>query len=312
MDTNSRENKRGTASRRTRGAAKEARNGPQATPKGDTGVDGHPKDSRWGNRPKQGGRPDGDKSKEKDAEQEEDWFNENWGPHSMSTYQLKELCTMMARLLLRHSDQLAINRCEAGYMLFLQAQGMLSLVADLYQVAQVWKQAKEQAPETITLPLRVVMFKHVIDLLLSRLEACQATETSAKEAQEMLILDEHHNIPYLEWDPKAKTLRIKKDKEALPMAEATRILKDLQRLVLIPLVVMRFHSTRKLVKEHKGEILPMMLQIGYRTPEAQLAWNHLSRLTRSGLFRTCALSFRAEKMGRSALEVAIQRLLSES
>ena len=56
----------------------------------------------------------------------------------------------------------------------------------------------------------------------------------------------------------------------------------------------------------------MMLQIGYRTPEAQLAWNHLSRLTHSGLFRTCALSFRADKMGRSALEVAIQRLLSES
>ena len=37
-------------------------------------------------------------------------------------------------------------------------------------------------------------------------------------------------------------------------------------MVLIPLVVMRFDSTRKLVKEHKGEILPMMLQIGNRTP----------------------------------------------
>ena len=75
-------------------------------------------------------------------------------------------------------------------------------------------------------------------------------------------------------------------------------------MVLIPLVVMRFDSTRKLVKEHKGEILPMMLQIGNRTPEAQLTWSHLSRLTHSGLFRTCALSFRAEKMG--------QRLLSGS
>ena len=93
----------------------------------------------------------------------------------MSNYQLKELCGMMARLLLRHSDQLAINRCEAGRMLFLQAHGMLSLVADLCQVVQVWTQAKEEVPETINLALRVVMFKHVLHLLLSRLEACQAT-----------------------------------------------------------------------------------------------------------------------------------------
>ena len=52
---------------------------------------------------------------------------------------------------------------------------MLSLVADLYQVVQVWTQAKEEVPETINLALRVVMFKHVLHLLLSRLEACQAT-----------------------------------------------------------------------------------------------------------------------------------------
>ncbi|CAE7738604.1 unnamed protein product [Symbiodinium sp. CCMP2592] len=148
-------------------------------------------------------------------------------------------------------------------MLFLQAHGMLSLVADLYQVAQVCKQAKEAGgSETVNLQ---GSFKHALDLLLSRLEACQATEDSAREAQEMMILDEHHNIPYLEWKSKAKALQIKKDKEALPMSEALRILKGLQqRLVLIPLVVMRFHSTRKLVKEHKGEILPMMFQIDYR------------------------------------------------
>ena len=197
-------------------------------------------------------------------------------------------------------------------MMFLQAQGMLSLVADLYQVAQVWKKAREDAPETINLPLRVVMFKHIIDVLLSRLEACQATEASLQEAQQMLVLDEHHNIPYLEWNPKEKKLQVKRDKEALPLTEAVRILQDLQKLVLLPLVIMRFHSTRKLVKEHKGEVLPMMLQVGYRTQEAQLAWTHMSRLTHSGLFRTCALTMRAEKMGRNALETAIQKLISES
>ena len=50
-----------------------------------------------------------------------------------------------------------------------------------------------------------------------------------------MILEEHHNIPYLGWNSKAKALQIKKDKEALPMSEALRILKDLQRHGAYPL-----------------------------------------------------------------------------
>ncbi|CAE7874381.1 unnamed protein product, partial [Symbiodinium necroappetens] len=147
-------------------SAESQASGHATTTKGDTEVDGR----------------EGQGRRQKDDE----WYQENWGIHSLSNYQLRELCGMMARLLLRHSDQMAINRCEAGFMMFLQAQGMLSLVADLYQVAQVWKKAREDAPETINLPLRVVMFKHIIDVLLSRLEACQATEASLQEAQQML------------------------------------------------------------------------------------------------------------------------------
>ena len=74
---------------------------------------------------------------------------------------------------------------------------------------------------------------------------------------------------------------------------------------------MRFHSTRKLVKEHKGDVLPMMPQLGHRTPEAQRAWAHMSRLAHSGLFRTCVLSLRGEKMGRNALEIALHKMISE-
>ena len=85
-------------------------------------------------------------------------------------------------------------------------------------------------------------------------------------------------MPYLEWNAAEKKLQIKKDREALPLDEARRILTELKRLTLLPLAVLRFHSTRKMVKEHKGEVLPMMLQIGRRTTEAQRTWEHLSRL----------------------------------
>ena len=111
---------------------------------------------------------------------------------------------------------MSIDRCESGFMLFLQAQGMLSLVPDLFQVTQVWKKAKAEQPETINLPLRAVLLKHILDVLLTRLEACQKSEASLKEAREMLILDEGSNIPYLEWNAGQKTLQIRKDREPLP------------------------------------------------------------------------------------------------
>ena len=87
MDTNSRENKRGTSEPEDKRRGKGGQNWPRGDSKGGYGSGWSSQgqgNSSWGNRPKQGGRPDGDKSKEKDAEQEEDWFNENWGPHSMS------------------------------------------------------------------------------------------------------------------------------------------------------------------------------------------------------------------------------------
>eukprot|EP00439_Symbiodinium_sp_Y106_P029634 s6610_g3.t1 len=136
----------------------------------------------------------------------------------------------------------------------------------------------QSKPETINLPLRTMMLQHVLDILINRLEACTATEKSIEDAQKMLVLGEHHNVPYLDWNAAEKKLQIKKDREALPLDEARRILTELKRLTLLPLVVMRFHSTRKMVKEHKGEVLPMMLQIGHRTTEAQRTWEHLSRL----------------------------------
>ena len=116
------ENKRAPASQRTRGVAREARSGAGGDAKAGYG-------SGWANRPKTGGRQDD--RKEKEAEQEEDSFQENWGAHS-------------------------------------PAEGAVRQV-----------QACARPPPV------------------PPIEAC-ATEDSAREAQEMMILDERHNIPYLE------------------------------------------------------------------------------------------------------------------
>ena len=108
----------------------------------------------------------------------------------------------------------------------------------------------------------------------------------------MLILDKHHNIPNLEWNSNEKAFQVK-DRDPLPRAEAQCVLADVQKLILLPLVAMRSHSTRKLVKEHTGE------------------WNDMSRLAHSGLWRVCAMTFPAEKINHNTLNITLHRMISE-
>ncbi|CAE7243927.1 unnamed protein product [Symbiodinium sp. CCMP2456] len=95
----------------------------------------------------------------------------------------------------------------------------------------------------------------------------------SEQARDMLILDGDNNIPYLGWDRESQTLRT--------------------------------------VKDHGGAVLPMMLELGMRTKEAQLAWAHLQRICHSGLRRTVVMGMRGEKMGRSALATTLQKMIAE-
>ena len=75
------------------------------------------------------------------------------------------------------------------------------------------------------------------------------------------------------------------------MSQAVTILEELQMLIMLPFTVQRFHA---MVQDHSSDVLPMMLQLGMRTKEAQ-----------------AALVLRGEKMGRSGLAVAVQQTIAE-
>ena len=55
--------------------------------------------------------------------------------------------------------------------------------------------------------------------------------------------------------------------------EVLTALETLLTLTILPLTVLRFHSTRRMEQDLKGEILPMVLEIGLRTAEADQAWS---------------------------------------
>ena len=218
------------------------------------------------------------------------------------------LCAALTNLVLRHEDQLSINRSQSNYVMFCQCKGMLTVVPEFIKAIQAWKEAKESQPATITLPMRAFLLKQWLELLKNRFEACLVNDTSKAQAQELLVLDANGMVPYLEWDPQAKEMKIKSDREPMRPEQVLEMLTRMQALALQPLSVMRFHAIHKLSWQMSSEVVPMMLEVGGRTPEANRLWEDFGRLSHSAATRCVATSLRPDKMGRSALATAVQKI----
>ena len=103
------------------------------------------------------------------------------------------LCLSLEPLVLRHEDQLGINRAQDNYIMFAQTQGLLSAVPEFYVATEAWRTMKKEQPELLTLPLRAWLLKHWVDLVLKRMEMVMTSSEAVQQARDMLILDEELN-----------------------------------------------------------------------------------------------------------------------
>ena len=179
----------------------------------------------------------------------------------------------------------------------------------LARCIEAWAKMKEDNPAGLTLPRRAAMLKQLLDLWFIKLEVVAETEESLSQAKKMLILNQAGQVPYLQYNRQTEQLEIKPDREPMELKTVLETIKELKDLVLLPNTTLRFHAARKLTSQPKGEIVPMMLEIGVRTREADRAWELLARLCHSGACRAVAMSLRQERMGRSALAKQVQQMV---
>ena len=156
-------------------------------------------------------------------------------PESKESLKLKDLCLAMSRLLLRHEDAQSIAR--------------------IMKAAEVWKKAKAEMPETLTMPLRVAMLHSMLQIWHERMKVTMQSPESIANAKEMLILDGDCRVPYLQYNAQEKKMMIKTDRAPMEFQEVLTALETLQTLTILPLTVLRFHSTRRMEQDLKGETL---------------------------------------------------------
>eukprot|EP00439_Symbiodinium_sp_Y106_P039462 s1676_g4.t2 len=121
--------------------------------------------------------------------------------------------------------------------------------------AEVWKKAKAEMPETLTMPLRFAMLHSMLQIWHERMKVTMQSPESIANAKEMLILDGDCRVPYLQYNAQEKKMMIKTDRAPMEFQEVLTALETLQTLTILPLTVLRFHSTRRMEQDLKGETL---------------------------------------------------------
>ena len=159
---------------------------------------------------------------------------------------------MLGRLLLRHEDQMGIDKTENNFVMFFKKDSALSLVPTFVKKAEHWHSLKEQKQaktDELALPLRTFLFHSMLEALLLRLkETTQSQDqlSTAMTLQVFLPKEENQDlmIPFLKFDPETKVLTPLPDRQEIAVTEMINKIQELQKLCLCQLVVLRFHSTQ--------------------------------------------------------------------
>ena len=190
---------------------------------------------------------------------------------------LQNQVSMLTTLLLRHESQLAINRQNTTFMLFVRTDLTPNLASSMHQIGQTWKKTKQESPEKLKHPMRVILFQHMIGTVAARLEALTSQPENLVKAQEMGWLTSNMDcLTAVKWDPESKKHVLDPSLPEVPICQAKDMLIQTTKLCVTPLVINRFHATRPLAENYTNPTLAMMLEIGLRTEEANMVWRNLN------------------------------------
>ena len=85
---------------------------------------------------------------------------QGYGPSSHPDLHL--MCHTMARLLMRHEDALSVLQQSTTWILFLTTQPPGTILPKLFATAQGWHEMKHNNPDSITQPMRTILWQKLM------------------------------------------------------------------------------------------------------------------------------------------------------
>ena len=113
----------------------------------------------------------------------------------------------MARLMLQHEDQLAAQRMDKDFVLFMR-QDHATVIPNLHAISMEWHAKKDEGHEGLTSSLRTLLLACLIKELLARIQKLSSTPEGQTKLQAVNWLDADLGWTFLKWCHKTKKLKV--------------------------------------------------------------------------------------------------------
>lgn len=177
------------------------------------------------------------------------------GPQGKQRAPLPELLSWMkalTKLVVRHEDTLNVITSDFQFLAFLgqQRDGIIPLMVE---ESKKWHAAPEKSN-----PLRQHLLMLAMGQLTIRLKALAEADTNSPLFQECFkhhLTGQDKRMPYLTWDPEAKLL-VPTKTQPVAISMVIRDMEQIKTILQENLVVLRFHSLKRLTSRRTTEQCP--------------------------------------------------------
>ena len=234
------------------------------------------------------------------------WKDESWGNHGHSERDLRHVLyvlEMMQRLILRHEDSINLLRLESSFVMHMRLNVPSSVCSMLYAAASSWRNIKQAEPSKLDRPMRAALLYCLFMELKTRLEAVagKAEDLDRMEKLGWLAKGPPITWSYLTWDAASKKQIIDTSKVPLSQNEILEHVSTVIRLCPRQHAVARFHPTRPMAEEMKGDSLVFLLQTGQHGDGCAEMRDSLAVLCHSSVMNLVAM----QAQGRSLCQVQV-------
>ena len=237
------------------------------------------------------------------------WGRQSWSHWENAQYpqrhieELEEDIRLLARICLRHEDELSQMRPERGFVLTFEVKAG-NILNKLYAKALRWHQQKEA--KEVDSSLRHVLFLEMLTIWKERMRAVEASEELKESviqqgwAEKQEGITEMHWL-YQTWNAKEEKLQANMELEPMMQNQIYETLVQLEATIVAPNALQQFHSTHKLVEQHSGETVTFLLSLGLRDVMATQAWGMLTNLCGNAAAKLIGLRIRPMRMERQPI-----------
>jgi len=217
--------------------------------------------------------------------------------------QIQETVTLIAKILVRHDQQIEAVRREDTFIFFFNNQAPTGSLKCLLAAAETWH-SQSQNRQMPWQPLRQRLLQVLLKDLVARLtQLGEASSDSqlVKAAQQNHVILPDMSCPYLEWDSHHKKLVVSQ-RSPISLKKMVLNIQELQEMSTEPHLIQAFHALPP-----TGEITPWRLQLSLR---ADREYWLMRALCGSSIWVLMAASLKAHSLHQSSLADQLSKRLN--